>query len=45
MLLTMNGYVAMLNIRGVFCTDLSRHRVTFIWDKTLNIDKRGRNER
>ncbi len=45
MLLTMNGYVAMLSIRGVFCTDLPLHGVTFIWDKTLKIYKRGIDER
>ena len=44
-LATMSGYVAMLSIHGVYCTDSQRHGVTFIWDKTLNIYKRGNYER
>ena len=37
----MSGYVAMLSIHGVYCTDSQRHGVTFIWDKTLNTYKRA----
>ena len=43
--MTLSGYAAMPNIRGVFYTKNVLLGATFIWDKTLKITQRTYYER